>query len=284
MTKGKVYVIPQANYSASTTGMLGNAYPKFHYVQTEFGPKAYRIGDRVSNPLDHWPDPFTYVHYPSNQKLAYQDIRNLNRAFPGRPDGTATERAAYGITELIRQENIDISIDIHEASIMYPVVGTYVAHERSIDIAFMASMDLTATTYDMKCEASPSGLHGLSHREWGDFTDTLAVLMETPEPFIDRVVGPMTQELMTEGKDEFLAVAAAHNLTFVPYNIDFGSPMWYRVGRHLSGALKVIEYAKQLNGIDIEVTWPTYNELEEHDCGYFLHDPAKADPNDVYYV
>ncbi len=283
--KGKVFVVPQSNRSASTTGMLGSAYPMFYNIKTEWGNPRFKIGDRNTNPLDQWPDPFTYVNYPSGQNLAYQDIRNFNRTFPGRPDGTLTERGSYALMELIRQEKIDLSIDVHEASIMYPVVGTYVAHDDSLDIAMMASMMLTSTSFDMKCEASPKSLKGLSHREWGDYSDTLAVLMETPEPFIDRVVGPMTVALMTEGKDEFLQTAADHKLTFVPYNKDEGYPMWYRVGRHLSGALEVVKQtAAFYPEKEVVVTWPTFEDLKEHDVGYFLHDPATADPELVQKI
>ena len=88
--------------------------------------------------------------------------------------------------ELIRNEKIDMSIDCHEASIMYPVVSTYVAHDRSMDIAMMAAMDLSATTFDMKIEQSPKSLKGFTHREWGDYSDTLAVLMETTEATASR--------------------------------------------------------------------------------------------------
>ncbi len=242
VTKGRVFVIPQGNRSASTTGMLANAYPKFFTVPTSFGGRKFRIGDRGTNPLDQWPDPFTYVHYPSKQNLAYQDLRNMNRTYPGRKDGTLTERASFAIMELIRREKIDLSIDAHEASLMYPVVSTYVAHEDSFEIAMMAAMTLTAGTFDMKCESSPRGLRGLSHREWGDYSDTFAVLMETPEPFIDRVVGPMTEELFTEGKDEFHPEK------------------------------------------EVIVRWPTYAELEEHDCGHFLHDPGSAEPRLVFTI
>lgn len=285
VSKGKVFVIPQGNRSGSTTGMLGNAYPKFFSVPTAFGEKKLRIGDRGTNPLDQWPDPFTYVNYPSKQNLAYQDIRNMNRTYPGRKDGTLTERASFAIMELIRKEKIDLSIDTHEASLMYPVVSTYVAHERSFDIAMMAAMTLTAESFDMKCESSPKGLRGLSHREWGDYSDTLAVLMETPEPFIDRVVGPMTEKLFTEGKDEFLATAAKHGLTYSAYDIDFGSPLWYRCGRHLSGALAVIDQMNQFfPEKEVLVEWPTFQELKDHDCGYFFHDPASAEADLVFKI
>jgi hypothetical protein len=38
---------------------------------------------------------------------------------------------------------------------MYPVVANYVAHDRALDMAMMASMELSATEFPMKCEASP---------------------------------------------------------------------------------------------------------------------------------
>ncbi len=282
--KGKVFIIPHANLSGSTLGMLGNAYPMFYHVKTPWGEKKYRIGDRETNPLDQWPDPFTYVHYPSGQNLAYQDLRNLNRTFPGRPNGSLTERLSFAIMELIRKERIDLSIDVHEASLMYPVVATYVAHDRSGDICMMASMMLSAEEFPMKCETSPKNLRGLTHRELGDYSDTLAVLMETPEPFIDRVAGRITEELMLTGKDEFLQTAAEKGLLFCDYDIETGASMDYRVGRHLSGALEVI---RQMNAFfpekEMLVSFPDYSDVMEHGCGRFLHDPEQADPSRVFY-
>lgn len=292
--KGKVFIIPQTNRSGSTTGMLGNAYPRFFHVKTEWGEKQFRIGDRATNPLDQWPDPFTYVHYPSGQNLAYQDIRNMNRTYPGRENGTITERASYAVMEVIRKNNIDLSIDLHEASIMYPVVATYVTHQRAEDPTMMASMILSAMNFDMKAEVSPSSLHGLSHREWGDFSDTYAVLMETPEPFIDRVPGPMTEALFTEGRDQFLQAAADRGLVYTTsysYNEEayernleddpravIGFPLWYRVGRHLSGAAEVIEMVGMFEPEkEVLLSWPLYEQLQEYDCGYFLHDPETGE-------
>lgn len=289
--QGKVFVIPQTNRSGSTLGAYGNAYPMYMHVETEYGTKTYKIGDRTTNPLDQWPDPFTYVHYPSGQNLAYQDIRNMNRTYPGKEDGTLTERAAYAVMEVIRQNDIDISVDVHEASIMYPVVATYVTHQRAEDPAMMSAMMLTAMNFDMKCEVSPSSLHGLSHREWGDFSNTLAILMETPEPFIDRVVGPMTEDLMVNGCDEFLQAAADRGLVYptsyswneeaLEKNLEddpralVGFPLWYRVGRHLSGTMEMIEMVSMFEpDKTIICSWPSYEELEEYDCGYFLHDDS----------
>ena len=283
--KGKVFVIPQCSYSATTLGVQGNAYPSYYTIETEWGEQKYKIGERNTNPLDQWPDNFTYINYPSGQSQAYNDLRNLNRCYPGRLDGTFTERVAYAIMEVIRTENIDMSIDCHEASIMYPVVGTYVAHDDAMDIAMMAAMDLSATSFDMKIEQSPKSLKGFTHREWGDYSDTLAVLMETPEPFIDRIVGPMTEDLMMTGKDLFLSFAGDKGLTYVKYTEenDYSWPMNVRVGRHLSGAAKAVYYMGMFfPEKEVIATWPSYEELVEKDCGAFLHDPAAANPDQVY--
>ena len=308
--KGVVYIIPQTSFSATTMGVQGNAYPAQMKIETEWGVVRYKIGERNTNPLDQWPDPFSYVHYPSGQQQAYSDQRNLNRCYPGRKDGTLTERVAFAVMEFIRTEQIDISIDCHEASIMYPVVNTYVSHQRADDIAMFAAMYLSSGAleygFDMKIESSPKSLKGFTHREWGDYTEpanwpedsaapldeswpgTLAVLMETAEPFIDRIVGPMTNELMVDGHDLFLSYAGNKGLTYAPYTEeenDWSHPIETRVGRHISGAYEVV---RQMNSFypDMEViyTCPQYNEIVEQGVGAFLHNPETADQKYVFQV
>ena len=314
VTKGRIIIVPRANYSGSTEGMVGDAYPMFFHVSSDWGISQYRIGDRYTNPLDQWPDPFTYVNYPSGQNLAYQDIRNLNRTYPGRENGTLTERAAYAVMEIIRQEHVDMAIDMHEAEILYPVTSTYVAPSKvldrekflatgemeyyepeksSLDVAMMAGMNLS-DQFLMKSASSPNTLHGLSHREWADWSDSLTFLMETPEIFIDKITGPRTEALMTEGKDEFLQKVTDKGLTYFPYDMEFGTPMWYRTGRHLTGALEVVYWASFFYPeMEVEVTWPTYLEMEELEnqgvdsIGYFLKNPDAPENKDraftIYY-
>jgi hypothetical protein len=271
VAKGRVFVIPRANVSASTLGMLGNAYPPFFHIKTPWGVKQYRIGDRETHPLDQWPDPFTAVHYPSTQNLAYQDSRNLNRMFPGRPDGNLTERTAYGISELIRREKIDMTIDVHEASLGYPVVSTYVCHQ------------LSAEQFPMKTETSPKSLRGLTHREVGDFTNSYAVLMESPEPFIEKFAGPMTEDLMLYGRDEFIQTAATRGLLYTDYDIKAGASLDYRVGRHLAGAAEIIKQMGEFYPDKaMRVAWPTYADVTKQGLGAFLHDPDTAQPQRVF--
>lgn len=283
VSRGRVFVISRASMSASSLGMLGNAYPAFFRVKTPWGEKKYRIGDRETNPLDQWPDPFTFVHYPSRQNLAYQDSRNLNRAFPGRPDGNLTERTAFAIAEMIRREKIDLTIDVHEASLGYPVVSTFVCHQRAEEMCMMAAMILSAEQFPMKTETSPTTLRGLTHREIGDYTDSFAVLMETPEPFIDKFVGPMTEDLMLTGRDEFEQTAADRGLLYTDYNIRTGASIDYRVARHLGGAAEIIKQMGEFYPAKrMGVTWPTFAEVMQHGVGYYLHDPSKADPRRVF--
>jgi hypothetical protein len=283
VAKGRVFVIPRANVSASTLGMLGNAYPPFFHIKTPWGVKQYRIGDRETHPLDQWPDPFTAVHYPSTQNLAYQDSRNLNRMFPGRPDGNLTERTAYGISELIRREKIDMTIDVHEASLGYPVVSTYVCHQRADEMCMMASMVLSAEQFPMKTETSPKSLRGLTHREVGDFTNSYAVLMESPEPFIEKFAGPMTEDLMLYGRDEFIQTAATRGLLYTDYDIKAGASLDYRVGRHLAGAAEIIKQMGEFYPDKaMRVAWPTYADVTKQGLGAFLHDPDTAQPQRVF--
>lgn len=282
LSQGRVILVPRADMSASTQGIVGNAYPQFLRIPTSWGQQVYRIGDRETAPLDQWPDPFTYVHYPSGQNLAYQDLRNLNRAFPGRPNGALTERMAYAIMELIRSEKADISIDLHEASLMYPVVDTYVAHQRAEELAFLAAM-MAQSEMPMKSEVSPKNLRGLFHRELGDYSDTLAVLIETAEPFIDRVVGRVTEQLMIDGMDEFLQRAADKGLLYTGYDIDNAQTIDNRVGRLLTSAYQLINVYNMINPDNAnDARFPGYTDVMTNGIGCYLHNPAGADSSRVF--
>ena len=153
VTQGQVIVIDRLNTSGSTLTRLGEAYPRFTHVKTDWGVKRWRFGDRASNPLDSWPDPEVYIHYPSGQNLAYMDIRNANRAWPGRANGLLTERTNYAAMQLIRQEHVDMTMDFHEAELEYPVENTMVVHEKGQDVGAMTSMMLTSTMFDVPCMA-----------------------------------------------------------------------------------------------------------------------------------
>ncbi|MBN2206528.1 MAG: succinylglutamate desuccinylase/aspartoacylase family protein [Candidatus Aminicenantes bacterium] len=282
---GRVFVVLSANRSAATATRLGGAYPPGFAIQTPWGEQAFRTGDRWSNPLDQWPDPEVYIHYPSRQELAYVDIRNLNRTWPGRPDGTLTERTCHAFIELIRREKVDILIDLHEAELQYPVISAIVAHQKGQDLAAMASMMISAEDgFAMGVEYSPLALHGLSHREVGDHTDAISLLLEAPEPFLDATRGRTDADLLLTGRDPFVVRAGRHGLLFEKID-EKGWPIDVRVGRHTSAILRILEVwsgdapdrAVVIEGL------PGYDEVIAKGVGAYLRDPSAADPKSVYF-
>jgi predicted deacylase len=285
LASGRLLVILSANRSASTATRIGGAYPPDFTIPTAWGGQTFRMGDRWSNPLDQWPDPEVYLHYPSRQELAYVDSRNLNRAFPGRPSGTLTERTAYAICELIRREDVAIAIDFHEAELQYPVISTIVAHEKGAELAAAASMFISSLEgFAIGVENSPKALRGLSHREIGDATGAISLLLEAPEPFLDATRGRTDRELLLTGRDEFVVRAGRRGLLFEKID-EKGWPIDLRVGRHTSTVLQILEIwsgdhpdrAVVVSGV------PRYAEVVEKGTGAFLKDPRSVDPSKVVY-
>jgi len=282
MEQGRLIVVLSSNRSATTVTRLGGAYPPDFTIPTDWGAQTFRMGDRWSNPLDQWPDPEVYIHYPSGQYLAYVDIRNLNRTWPGRPDGTLTERTTYAFMELIRQEGVDVFIDLHEAELQYPVISTIVTHERGEELATFVSMMLSDEEFNIGTEYSPKSLHGLSHREVGDYSDAVSVLFEAPEPFLDATRGRTTREQLLTGVDEFVVKAGEYGLLFERID-EHGWPIDVRVGRHTSTVLRTMESWTVLHP-DRPLSCrgvPRYAEVIELGLGHWLHDPSQAAPGRV---
>jgi len=285
LAKGRIIVILSANRSATTVTRLGGAYPPDFTIPTAWGGQKFRMGDRWSNPLDQWPDPEVYLHYPTRQELAYVDIRNLNRAFPGRPNGTLTERTCYAITELIRREKVDVAIDLHEAELQYPVISTIVAHPKGADLAAAASMFISSVEgFGIGVENSPKALRGLSHREIGDATEAISLLLEAPEPFLDATRGRTNRELLLTGKDDFVVRAGKRGLLFEKID-EKGWPIDVRVGRHTSTILQILEIWSGDNpGKAVAVSGvPRYTEVVEKGTGAFLKDPKTAATAKLFY-
>jgi predicted deacylase len=283
--QGTVFVIPTSNRSGSTVTRLGGGYPTDYAISTPWGEQTFRQGDRWSNPLDQWPDPEVYIHYPSRQELAYVDIRNLNRTWPGRPGGTLTEKTCWAMTRLIIEEDVDLAIDLHEAELQYPVISAIVAHQKGQELAALASMMISGTEgFNIGMEYSPEALRGLSHREIGDHTQAISLLIETPQPFLDATRGRTDRALLLEGKDKFVVRAGRHGLLFEKID-ESGWPIDIRVGRNTSSILQILELWSEeqplrailLTGI------PRYPEVVENGTGFYLKNPADADPSRVVY-
>ena len=283
--KGTLILIPEFNNSASLNTTPGDGYPLYYDIPTEWGRKRFRMGNRDASPLDQWPDPDVYIHYPDKKLFSYLDVRNTNRTWPGRPNGAVMERVTYAAMQMMRRDKVDIAIDMHGAETMFPVTNCIVAPEKSAKIATLTAMTVKAMEgFDNHVEGSPSGFRGLSHREIGDFSDTLPFLLEAPIPFLDQPTGPKTVKLLLDGKDPFLLSLSKKKKLFVSYDKN-GWPMEKRVGQHCSVSLEIIrQYSKKNPDKAIRIQGiPRYAEVIKNGVGHYFHDPGKADPKSVYH-
>lgn len=270
-SKGRLIVIPRANNSGFTHTDYTEGAPQRFRIQAASGERWFRFGSRATNPTDQWPDPDIYVHAASGQKLSGSETRNLNRAYPGRPDGTLTEQVAYGIVRLIQQEKVNMTIDLHEASPEYPVINAIVAHERAMDIAAEVTIGLQMDGIKIGLEPSPKSLRGLSHRELGDATGTLAILMETANPAQGRLRGATNEALVLTGKDPMYERAAKLNRLFVPYDAK-GQPLDLRVARHVTAVNEFLTVMSKKNPQQAVVLGrvPTYGNMVKKGIGPYL--------------
>lgn len=232
--QGRVFVIPRACNSGFTHNDPQEGSPQYIHFQTKSGERRFRYGSRAGNPVDQWPDPDVYVHAASGQRLSGSETRNLNRAYPGRPDGTLMEQTAYAIVQLINAEGVNLAFDLHEASPEYPVINATVSHEKGMSVASVGMLELQMEGIAMSLEPSPTNLHGLSHREWGDYTDAVPLLMETANASQGRLRGATNEALALTGKDDCYVLSQKLGFLYVPYD-ETGHPIEERVGRHLQG-------------------------------------------------
>ncbi len=284
LNKGTVIIIPQFNNSGSRNTKPGDGYPLYFEIPTKWGGKKFRMGNRNASPLDQWPDPDAYVHYPDKQLLSFLDVRNTNRTWPGRPDGLLMEKVTYAAMQLMRQEKVDMAVDIHGAETMFPVTNCIVAPQKSMWYATMASLMVAMEGFENHVEPSPQGFRGLSHREIGDHSDTMPFLLEAPIPFLDQPTGPKTVKLLLDGKDPFLLSLSKQNKLFVPYD-STGWSMEKRVGQHTSVILEIMnQFSQKHPEKEISVSKvPKYAEILENGLGFYFQNPEKTDKGSVFF-
>ncbi len=283
--KGTLYVIPFFNRSGSRNTRPGDGYPLYFEIPTDWGKAKFRMGNRDASPLDQWPDPDVYIHYPEKQLLSFIDVRNTNRTWPGRAGGPLMEKVTFGAMEILRNEKVNIAVDIHGAETMFPVTNCIVAPDKSLRTATLAVLTVKAMEgFDNHVEPSPSGFRGLSHREIGDYSDTLPFLLEAPIPFLDQPTGPKTEALLLDGKDPFLLKLSKKNKLFVPYD-ESGWPLEKRVGQHCSVILEIFkQFGKKNPDRSIVIrNVPRYAEILKNGVGHYFADPDKAAPDRIVF-
>ncbi len=271
--RGNIFIIPRANASGFSHSDPQEGNPQRFAVPTPSGPRFFRLGSRLTNPVDQWPDPAIYIN-PPGQKLAGNEARNLNRCYPGRAHGSLTEKIAFAIMEILRKERIDIGIDLHESAPEYPVINAIVFHENSAELAALAVMELQAEGIEIRLEASPPNLRGLSHREWGDEAGIKALLLETPNASHGRLKGRPSSSLIIDGRDKFYARASRLGWLFVPFGEE-GIPLRQRTARHLAALDAVLRSLAEVEpdrAVEYE-GMPSPADVQQNGIGPFLHPP-----------
>lgn len=280
---GKLVVIPQMNNSALTHSFPQEATPQYIKFKTADGQtRIFRGGSRGTNPIDYWPDPEVFSHYQTGQKLSGEEVRNLNRNFPGRSDGHFTEQVAYAIFKALKDEKVDFNIDLHEAWPEYPFVNAMGADEKSADLASLSALDLRMQGIEIGVEAAAANFRGLTYREYGEYIkqqtgrEAGAVLAETPNASQGRFRGITDEKLIIEGKDSFYEKASKLGRTFVKFDSN-GWPLNVRVARNLALIDALAKTYSEMNSDKPLVfsTMPSYDEIATKDIGHFLNSPSK---------
>lgn len=291
---GRVYALAHANASGFTHGDPQEAYlQRFEIERPDGSRRWFNFGSRYTNPIHQWPDPTLHVN-PAGQILAGVDARNLNRCFPGRPDGVLTEQVAWAICELVRREEIDLVVDVHEAAPEYPAVNVMIAHERAQTLAATAQILLEDMIpgFAINLEQSPQALRGLSHREIGDHTAAQAILLESANPSQGRLKGRTTETQVVDGSDPAYQWAYQVQLQRTASNGDSNErpllrglpydtasvtyPMAVRVARHLACVQEFIANLESPRGPATVEGIPSYQEIVEQGIGAFLAPPPES--------
>ncbi len=111
----------------------------------------------------------------------------------------------------------------------------------------------------------------MTHRELGDHTDALAVLMETPNPAQGRICGRTMADLALTGRDEIYERAARAGRLFVPFDAG-GWPLDVRVGRHATGVGLNSPGCRPGRGVTIQ-SLPSLEDLRRDGLGRYLQPP-----------
>ena len=295
VTKGKVFIITECNRSAFGYSYPLEASPMYYHIQTKNGIREFMFGTRATNATEQWPNPDVYVHNPSGQKLSAGETRNLNRCYPGKIDGTYTERVAYAVTECIRKNQISMTVDLHEASPEYITINAMIYHERASELVVRAKLYMDEMDVDISLEPSSKNLHGLTHRELGDntavydengnciFEGTLALICETSNASQGKIRGAFTEDIILDGKaDKYYSLIDENDAKKDSGKILYASPTSIdeRVARHILSVLSIIKaynssykkYNEDLGKLSISGI-PDYDDILENGIGYYLSDP-----------
>jgi hypothetical protein len=181
----RLIVVPRANASAATWPDPDRPGPKAVRIPGASGERSFRYGSRLTKPEDETaPDPDRYfpILAGPDQSLAGRESRNLNRVHPGDAQGSRTAQAAAALFALITKENVKAAFDLHEASPVSGLAWNIIAHPKNLSYAAMGILAADERGVRLVLDQSREANRGLSHREWGQRSETAAYLIETLNP------------------------------------------------------------------------------------------------------
>lgn len=245
--RGVLYVITELNRSAYSYSQPQEATTWYYHLTNGNGNvRTFKFGSRATNTVDQWPTPDVYSH-SSGQQLSSSEVRNINRAYPGSENGTYTEQIAWAITNFVNTNDVTIVIDLHEASPEYLTINACVYHDDCDSIITKARSRFfklqDGSKLDISYDVSPANMHGLTHRELGDFTNAYVFLFETSNASQGKLRGAFTEDLITYyKKDKFYEAA-------VSYDEEHGTQLIYgrpcsideRVARHTLSIMSIVD-------------------------------------------
>ena len=209
VTEGRVIIIPRTNNSGFThTSPLDGMQDFFTLTLSDGSERSFRVGNRLTNPVDQWPD-VNYYEGTSGRTIygtENPEVRNVNRLYYGTEDGVLTEQVCYGIYNLINEEGVDLTMDTHEGSpeFLYldcTMVNMKRDNTKAMSIASDMALSMNFDDLDMRVEYSGVTSYGLSHRSLGDNTDSMMTLMETYNPSMGPLHGKMDDDLIINGNE-----------------------------------------------------------------------------------
>lgn len=248
VTEGRVIIIPRTNNSGFThTTPLDGMQDFFTLTLSDGSERSFRVGNRLTNPVDQWPD-VNYYEGTSGRTIygtENPEVRNVNRLYYGTEDGVLTEQVCYGIYNLINEEGVDLTMDTHEGSpeFLYldcTMVNMKRDNTKAMSIASDMALSMNFDDLDMRVEYSGVTSYGLSHRSLGDNTDSMMTLMETYNPSMGPLHGKMDDDLIINGNEP--NYYEAHKDGYIYFQVpEDGYPLIERVARHIA----CIEYLSE---------------------------------------
>ena len=240
-TQGRLFIIPWTNKSGFThTSPLDGMQDFFNIELADGSVRKFRVGNRLTNPVDQWPD-YTYYMGSSGRQLEgteIAEIRNVDRLYYGNENGVLTEMVCAGIYNLINEEGVNLTMDMHEGSPEFLYLDCVMVNQKAdnqtaMSIAQGMALDMQFDDLDMRAEYSGVKSYGLSHRSLGDNTASMMTLMETYNPSMGPLHGKMDDDLIINGNEPNYVQAHLDGYIYFDVPAD-GYPLVERVARHVT--------------------------------------------------